>query len=407
MFKKFFSDELGRGATTLFITINIFNVLNFLFHFIMGRMLGPEKYGILAVLMSIIAIYNVPSEAVQNIISSYTSIFNLRKEVGKIKYMMIKSLKKGVNISSFIFIIALFISIFLSRFLEINFWLILMTNLIVFYSFLSPIPLGILQGRKKFGWLGWNMVIVSVLKLIFAIFFVIIGWGLFGAMGGLIVGMSVGFLISFYFNRDILKKKKEKVSFDGIYLKSIPYFVVMIVVFSVLSLDIILARRFFSPELAGQYAVLSMIGKTVFFITGAIGKAMFPLTCEKVEDKKTSFNLFRRSLIWLGVISLIMVFSFTFMPQWIINLLYGSQYIEMAPYLIYSGISLSFLAFANLVLIYKLSQDRLKKAYYLFLFLIIDIVLLYFFHKSILEYTLAFMVSNIVMFIGSLFFLKK
>jgi O-antigen/teichoic acid export membrane protein len=407
MFKKIFSDEFGKGAIILFITMNLFNVLNFLFHFIMGRMLGPEKYGVLAVLMSLIAIYNVPSEAIQNLISNYTSKFNLKKEFGKIRYLMTRALKKGFIISVFIFIIVAFLTLFLSKFLNINFWLVLMTNLIVFYSFLSPIPLGVLQGKKKFGLLGWNMVMISFLKLFFAIYFVILGWGLFGAMGGLILGIGAGFIISIYFNKDILEEKEEKVHFDGIYPKSVPYFIVMIVIFSALSLDIILARRFFSPELAGQYSVLSMIGKTIFFITGAIGKAMFPLTSEKTDDKKASFKLFRKSLLWLVIISLTMVFSFTLIPQWVINLLYGSQYLEMAPFLIYSGISLSFLAFANLVLIYKLSQNKLKKSYYLFVFLAIDIFLLYMFHSNILEYTLAFMVSNIIMFIGSLFFLKK
>src|SRR3989338_1959753 len=95
--KKKFSNELGRGAFILFITINIFNLLNFLFHFSMGRLLGPAAYGILAVLMSLVYIYNIPSEAIQNIISRYTSKFNIKKEHGKIKSLLFKGLFKGIK----------------------------------------------------------------------------------------------------------------------------------------------------------------------------------------------------------------------------------------------------------------------------------------------------------------------
>ena len=88
MIKKLLSSELGKGAFILLISMSIVNILNFFFHFSMGRMLGPEDYRILAVLMSLIYIYNVPTEAIQNIISRYTSKFNLHNELGKIKFLV-------------------------------------------------------------------------------------------------------------------------------------------------------------------------------------------------------------------------------------------------------------------------------------------------------------------------------
>ncbi len=53
MIKRIWSSELGRGAIILLVMINIYNVLNFAFHFSMARLLGPADYGILAVLMSL------------------------------------------------------------------------------------------------------------------------------------------------------------------------------------------------------------------------------------------------------------------------------------------------------------------------------------------------------------------
>jgi len=407
MIKKFLSSELGKGAVILFIMINIFNFLNFVFHFSMGRLLGPANYGVLAVLMSLVYILSIPTETIQNIIARYTSKFNLNKENGKIKFLMFKSLKKSFKIAFLVFIPLIFVSLFLSYFLKISFWLFLLTNVIVFAAFSTPVVKGILQGRKKFFLFGWSFIIESVLKLIFAVSLVLIGLKVFGAITGLLLGVFAGLIFSIYFNRDLFKEKEKGTSFKGFYSTSVPYIVSMVVVYLMLSIDIILAKRFFPAEIAGQYAVLSMMGKIVFFGTFSISKAMFPLTSEKHDSNQGSYPLFKRSLLMVAGLSLIAVLIYALFPKLVILILYGSQYVEMAPYLAYSGIALGFLSLSNLVLIYALSINRLRKSYYLFIFLIIEGLLFYLYHNTILEYILAFMVSNIIMFIGSFFFLKK
>ena len=78
--KKIWEDELIKGSFILFVLIGFFNLFNYLFQMSMARMLGPSDYGILAVLMSFIYIFSIPSEAIQTIISRYTSKFNIKKE---------------------------------------------------------------------------------------------------------------------------------------------------------------------------------------------------------------------------------------------------------------------------------------------------------------------------------------
>ena len=169
MLKKFFGSELGKGAIILFIMMNFANLLNFIFHFAMGRMLGPEGYGVFAVLMSLLYIYSIPVESIQNLVSKYTTKLNLEKNYGKIKCLMIKSLKKGFISGLGVFIILIPVSFFISQFLNINFWLIVITNCFIFSAFSIPITRGILQGRKKFGVFGGSIVIESILKISFGI----------------------------------------------------------------------------------------------------------------------------------------------------------------------------------------------------------------------------------------------
>ncbi len=407
MFKKILSSELGKGAFILLITMNIFWFFNLLFHFFMGRLLGPENYSTLAVLMSIIYLYGVPSEAIQNIISNYVSKFNFKKENGKIKFLMLKSLKKGFKISIILFIILSILSIFLSIFLKINLWLMLFANILIFSSFSLPVVRGVLQGRKKFNLLGIGMVVEAMLKLIAAVFLVYLGFGVFGALWGIIFGILMGFIVSLEFNRQILNSDEKKIDFKNIHLESIPYFIAMFIVIIVLSSDIILAKVFFSSKIAGQYAALSMLGKVVFFGTMAISKTMFPLTSEKNYKKENTFNLFKKSFLIVSFLCFVAIFIYAVFPQLIINLLYGKQYLELSKFLVYPVISFSFLSLTNLILIYSLSTNGLKKPYYLLIFVVIETLLLFLFHSTIFEYIIAFMVSNAIMFIGTLFLLLK
>jgi len=284
--------------------------------------------------------------------------------------------------------------------------MIFLINITIFSVFSTPIVRGVLLGRKKFTSLGFSLVSEASLKLSVAILLVIIGFGVFGAIIGILFGSLVGFGLSLYFNKDIIKEKREEVILKEIYPKSFKYSLTMLIILLVFSIDIILAKRFFISELAGKYAVISILGKMVFFITIAISKAMFPLASERHDNNIESEGLFKKSLLLVTSLCVFAVLIYSFFPELIINLLYGNQYIEMAPYLIYSGIAFSFLSLSNLVLIYGLSTDRLRNAYYLLTFLVIEITLLFLFHNSILEYILAFMVSNIIMFIGALFSIK-
>src|SRR3989344_6756053 len=127
-FKKF-GGKIFEGSLVLLITINIFNALNYFFHFVMARILGPEFYGTLAALMAITYIFNVPMESMQTIIAKYSS---REKSDGKIKNIFRRTLKRGIRISLFLFFVYLIASLFLQKFLNIEYSLLALTGILIF-----------------------------------------------------------------------------------------------------------------------------------------------------------------------------------------------------------------------------------------------------------------------------------
>src|SRR3989344_9269976 len=250
---------LIKGSLVLLIAFNIYNLFNFIFQFSMVRMLSVSDYGILAALFSIIYFLGVFTESIQTIITKYTA---KEENKGKLKNILKKSFKKAYFVSSILFLVYLLASIPLSSLLKIDYPLLAFNGLMIFITFFVPINRGILQGRKRFFPLGVNMIAESTIKLILAVVLAFIGWKVYGAMLGVILGVSIAFALSFFNIRDIIRAKEEKAKTDDIYGYSKPTFLILLTVFIFYGIDIIIAKIFFPAEIAGSYAIASILAKT-------------------------------------------------------------------------------------------------------------------------------------------------
>ena len=78
----------------LFIGSLSAGVLGFIFHFYMGRILGPADYSILGVILSIVYIMGIGLNTLQAGVTKYVSNLNTKKEYSKISYLIDKLINK-------------------------------------------------------------------------------------------------------------------------------------------------------------------------------------------------------------------------------------------------------------------------------------------------------------------------
>ena len=400
--------NLVKSSLILLITLNLYNFLNFFFHFSMARMLSVSNYGILATLFSIMYIFGIFAESVQIIITKYTSH---QSNKGKLKNLIKKSFKKALIFSSVLFLVYLIVSIPLSSSLEIPFLLLAINGLFIFSSFFPPITRGVLQGLKRFSSLGGNMVFEGVSKLILAIIFVLLltkyGLAVHGAVVATILGVFLAFLLSFVSLKDIFNSKEKEAMTHEIYGYSAPVFVTLFVVLIFYSLDIVLAKMFFSQDIAGAYALASILGKSIFLGTNGISKAMFPLSSSVKKTKKRYHHIFFSAFAIMFACIFIALAIIYFFPSLLIKLFSGKEVPLASSLLFYIGLAAGFISFANLILLYKLSLKKTRGCYYLLLFIVVQISLLTYFSKNIFTFTLAFVFASLIFLIGSIFLLDK
>jgi len=396
--------KIWEGSLVLLITFNIFNLLNFIFQFAMVRFLDLAEYGVLASLFSMIYILGVFSESIPTVLSKYTTN---ESNKGKLKNILKKSLKKSIYVSFLFFGLYLLLSVVLSLKLNIPYLLLIITGLMIFFAFFGSVTRGVMQGRKKFFSLGWNLIIESAIKLVLGVSLVLIGWGVYGAMFATVVGAMFAFIVSFIPLRPIIKSKEQKASTPDIYKYTWPVFVLTSVIIIFYSIDVLIARLVFPDILAGQYAVASTIAKIIFVGTFPISKVMFPLSAEKSLDtghqKKVLVNSLMLILILIGIGLVITAL----IPEFIIFIFKGYIVKESASVLFLLSIATGLISLSNLFVLYNLSIGRIKGVYLFIFLLVLEALMLYVFSSSIIVFSLAFIAASLILLIASILLIRR
>ncbi len=397
-----FNRELLKGSAILLICFGAFNVFNLLFHLVMARTLSVAEYGILATLFSLIYITGVFSESIQTVITKYSSD---EQKKSRIKNIFFRAGRKAVFLGAGFYVAYLGIAILLSNLLDIKYALLAINGIVVLFAFILPVVRGIMQGKKRFYALGTSVVSESVFKLVLSLTLVFLGFGIYGAVWGVVISSGLALMLSLFLIRDFVSVNEEIGEFDGIYSYAKPTFIVTLALVLVCSIDVIIARMVFTPEVAGSYAIASVLGKIIFWGTAPVSKAMFPISSE--QHTKTGRGIFYNSALIVGALICAGLVIYSAFPEIVVRIFSGENLPESASILLYLGLGNAILALSNLALLYKLSRGKIRNSIWLFLPVLIQAGLLYVFSSDIIKFSIAFVLSSALFFITTIILLNQ
>ncbi len=318
-------NELLKHSSILFTASLFSGFLNYLFQLYVGRMLGPSDYGIYSSLVALLYIMSVPSSTIQTSVAKLVSDYGAEHE--KIKYLLNYVLRKLTLIAVLASALFLIVSIYLADFLRINsgtYFFILST--VLFISFLAPVLIGALQGMQMFVQMGINNVAGTFFKFLSGILLVYFGFG----VGGALIALFIGSLVAMLHALIPLRFLKGSEEVDG-NIRFLTYS--MAVMFATVGLaflpnaDLLLVKHFLSDQEAGYYAAAALLGKIIFFSTGAVAMVMFPKAAEMNNRNHDGIKLLRNSLLYIGSISFMIIALFILVPGFIVRLLFGSRFL--------------------------------------------------------------------------------
>lgn len=386
-FSKIFS-LTSKQIGIMFLASSLVNIFNYAYNIILGRILGPSNYGVLVTLLSIFLIFGSLSGSLSLVLTKFTSQFKAEKKESNI-FLLLKYSFLGILFFSLIsFFIFLIFSNKIANFLNIesDTPIIILGIAISFLSLITPLR-GILRGLQKFTYLGLNLVIESLIKLILGILFVILGFGINGAIGALPISTIISvFIVLFPLNFLMSYKVKDSsINFKEIFRYFWPVFISMTCFFILINMDIILVKHFFNSIEAGIYSVAVQFGKIVFFFPISVTFVMFPKITELYILKKDTSKVFFKYLILVLFMCLAITSLYYIAPDFLINLFFGKQYSNSANLIFFYGIAMTLYSLVFIFINYFLSIDYKKISIIVLFFTLVQFISIWFMHDSLIR----------------------
>ena len=399
MIKKLFGKKFVKDNLILFIGTLIVNIFGFLFHFYMGRSLGPEHYGALGAALSILYIMNIPLNTIQTGIAKFTSLYNMKKEYGKIKYIFKKSFKVLLLVG-FIGLVIFNLAVpFIADFLGMEASTLIVLSSFLIVGLIVPINRGILQGMQDFKGLSINLIGEGLVKFLVGVLLVVLGYGVNGAVGAIIASYVFVIVASLIPLRKVLAETPVKADSKEVYEYTKPVLIMVSSLTLLYSLDIILVKHFFNNIDAGYYSATSLIGKIIFFGSISISQVMFPKTSELYQQGEKHKHILYKSLLVMVLIVIPGIIFYFLFPGFIVNLFYGGAYMPVAPLIGFFGIFIGLICFIYLISFYNISVNRKGFLWVLMAFNVIEVIGLWIFHDSLIEVIKFLIITMLLLFL--------
>ena len=379
----------AKSTMILFTVTVIGGACNYLYQVFMLKTLTVEDYAELAAVLSLFYIITMPAQTVATMLTRYSSKFIAEGRQAQIYWLLRRSIWISLAIS-LVMVVVLYASMpWLVSYLALTSGLplmIILAGLII--TMMTQVGFGIGQGLQRFNLISLHTLVWPIGKLLIGIVLVIAGFGVAGAIGGVMVGMTFGMVILLLGVRDQLSQPglpitKEESHSIMVYL--IPVLVAVMCYGVLTNIDIFLANHYLDKSQAGLYSTVSTLSKIILFLPGAIGTVMFPKITHAHTRKEDTVRIMRRSIFWNVALTGLAAVVFLLLPDTILRLLSSvsvDNYAMAEQAIQVLGISMMFFGLTSLFMNYGLATNRHQYIIVILSFTLVEVALLMLFHSS-------------------------
>ena len=388
------------------ISVLAVNGGNYLYNLILGRVLGPTQFADAAVLITFLLVLSFIAMTFQLVTAKFSVLF----ENELFKNFIAKVYKQA-------FWVGLFLGILIIAFasnLQAVFNTTSSTMFVIFgcgvpLYFLMSVNRGAFQGKKAYKSLSITYQGEMLSRLLVTLGIILV----FNIKSSAVI--AIGILISFVFGLLPFKAKqfsfKKSEPLETTYSKQIKNFFLLTAFYELTQIiinnsDILLVKHYFESYEAGLYASLALIGRIVYFIAWMFVMLLLPAVVElKKEGKETASILFKY-VGYIAGISIIIVLGCLLLPELIINILFGEQYLAMAPLLWKYAIATSMFAISNIFAYYYLSLDKYIPVIISGVFGMLQMLLVVFYHDNLEQVVLMQIIAMALLLVIQIGFFK-
>jgi len=395
--RELISSGTFAGGVLVFAAI-VGNLLNFLYNAYLGRTIAIEEFGLISVISSIMLLSSIILSSFARTVTHKSAEF-LGKYNSAFKQFWATTRKKAlvtalVISSAWLVALPTLSTVFKTNSIEP----FLLFTPVWFFIILASVDRGYLSGNLKFKVLALIVVLEATLKLLFTVALVETGYTRF-IYAAIPVSMSASFVLGWAYARSIKAKAVDEID-KNIAKFPLAFFTTSIFrgisIIAFISLDVILAKIFLSPTAAGQYALISLVGKMIFLIGGLFNQFITPLISREEgagrDSRKIFYLLFAASTLTSSLTYIVVgYFGHITTP-----LLFGDKILPVVSFLPLYGLGiLSFTTASTIVNYYQTRKVYLFPIVALFI-TAIQVTGIFLFHQNLSQIVWVMTITGIV-----------
>ncbi len=398
-FHRATANSLLASSALFFVSTTIVNGGNYLFNLLLGRWLGPALFADVSIIITLFLLLTFLTTGLQQTAAKFAAVYSAESAPDRLW-----ALRAWLNRHAWLAgALCVLIMSGGARFWQDFFhttspWLFVIFGVGLPFYFAQGIDRGILQGQTQFLSLAISYQAEMWVRLLLGLLLVMLGWAAYGAIFALTISIVATWLVAkqalHRLERSTAAQKRANTALftqadqKALLAFAVPVLMSEISLILINNSDVLIVKHFFTSVAAGQYAALALIGRIVFFGTWSVVITMFPLVAQKAHRGEP-----HRHLLWNGLgmvvgVSTLIVLATLLFPAFIVRLLFGAEYVAIAPLLWVYALATALFALANVVINYRLALgDRVGTMWALAAGLL-QVGLLLIFHTSLFQIVL-------------------
>ena len=339
--------KLLGGSLTMLAGSGLVGVTNLTYNVVTARLLGPSGFAHATSVYTLLMLASAITLSFQVVCAKYVASHETQAEKAAIfNSLHLRSWLAGVGLGSLLFLFNRTLQSYLN--LPDPTLISLLALGTAFY-----IPLGVrrgyIQGVHAFSALALNFMLEGVVRLGGAYLLIAIGLGVKGAiLASVIAVIASYFLAKPSPGRELMAAGKIAISSrEGI--QAIVFFSGQVVINN---FDIVLVKHFFTSDMAGIYAAVSLVGRLVNMCAWSVVNTMFPVSAAtRSSDREARPVLFMSLSLVLLILSLLILVLWA-TPSFVWRTLFGAHF-ELGNF---GGLAALLILYAVTTGIYSLSS---------------------------------------------------
>jgi O-antigen/teichoic acid export membrane protein len=400
---------LRQGKLTFLVVSTGVSGLNLIHNLLMGRLLSPADYSQLTFIITLQLLIGLFPATLQTMMARFSARYEARQEFGSARVLHRATLRLGWGLGTAVALLLIMLAQPLAALFRISdAALLLPVALALPFFIVTGADRGLLQGSGRYWWLSGAYLGEGLIRLGIS---VLLGYGLVSAgrsLEGAVWGLAQSMLVTWFIawvavrlvrhSQSVLTPEAERTERQS--WRQLATITLMALVGQVLitNSDFILVKNFFSPDEAGLYAAISVLGRIVYFGALPLTILLIPLIAQNQALGKPTRPIFMLLIGGGAVVCIFLVAASALFAPHILRFLYGTAYEAAAPLLAPYALAASLYTLTNLAITYQIALGKSGESWMPLLAAVAQIALLLVFHDTLTQVVLVQIVLMGILF---------